>query len=147
MRSYPQITSAFGTSLNADGHNFAKVCILILLVAILSLLLKSFGFKGAPVFLAAVLCAAVACFGDVLSESVSLLGYFAEAGNITKYSEACIKVIGIGYLSGISQDTCREIGEIGAAKCIGIVTKLELIALSVPFVKEIFDSALLLVGE
>ena len=147
MLGYSQIISAFSISLNTDGHRFTKACVLVLLAATLSLLVKSFGFKGAPVFLAAVFCSAVFCFEDVISGSISLLGYFAEVGDVTKYSEACVKVIGIGYLSGISQDTCREIGEAGAAKCIGIVTRLELIALSAPFVKEIFDSALLLVGE
>lgn len=136
------IIQASESSGNVD---FTKICVLVLLIAALSLLLKNFGFKAAPVFVSAVFLAVVCHFADTLGEGVAVLEYFAEAGGISKYSNACIKVIGIGYLSGISADTCREIGEIGAARCISIVSKLELIAISIPFIKEMFDYATFLI--
>ena len=147
MMRNTEFTLCFAAISKFESNGFVKACILVLLAASLSVLLKNFGFKGAPVFIAAVFCAIVSSYGEAFMESVSLLEYVADAADISKYSEACVKVIGIGYLSGISADTCREIGEAGAARCIGIFAKLELIALTIPFIKEIFDSALLFVGE
>ena len=134
-----------GAEPHADG--FAKACVLVLLVAALSVLLKSFGFKGAGVFAAAAFCAVISCFAEVFSQSLAVFEDFSAAADISRYVKACIKVIGIGYLSGISGDVCREIGEVGAAKCVGILAKLSLVYISIPFVKELFESALRMVGE
>ena len=147
MLKYPKALLEITVFTSGDNNRFIKICVLVLLVAAMSLILKNFGFKGAPVVMAAAFCALISLFGETLEKSISVLGYFAEQGNISKYAKACIKVIGIGYLSGISTDTCKELGETGAAKCISVLTRLELIALSIPFITEIFDSALSLMGE
>ena len=77
---------------------------------------------------------------------VSIFEDVTSAADISEYTKACVKVIGVGYLAGISADTCREIGEGAAARCISILARLELIAISTPFVRQILDSALELMG-
>ena len=126
--------------------DFTKACVLILLAASLSLLLKSFGFKGAPVFMAALFCATASHFVNAAAQVVSIFEDVTSAADISEYTKACVKVIGVGYLAGISADTCREIGEGAAARCISILARLELIAISTPFVRQILDSALELMG-
>lgn len=130
-----------------SGSDFTKACVLILLAASLSLLLKSFGFKGAPVFMAALFCAVASHFAGVLAQVALIFDDLASVADISEYTKACVKVIGVGYLAGISADTCREIGEGAAARCISILARVELIAISMPFVRAILDSALALMGE
>lgn len=126
--------------------DFAGVCIAVLLVASLSLILKVFGFKGAPVFCALAFCALLSSFVNKMNSAFTLFSDFSSVADISVYTEACIKVIGIGYLAGISGDVCREIGEGGAAKFINVFAKLELIAICAPFIKELFESVITLVG-
>lgn len=126
--------------------DFVGICVTVLLVAALSLILKVFGFKGAPVFAVLAFCALLSSFTDKINNAFSVFSDFSSIADISVYTEACMKVIGIGYLAGVSGDVCREIGENGAAKCINIFAKLELIAVCTPFMKELFESVISLVG-
>ncbi len=126
--------------------DFVGICVTVLLVAALSLILKVFGFKGAPVFAALAFCALLSSFVDKINSAFSAFSNFSAIADISIYTEACVKVIGIGYLAGVSGDVCREIGESGAAKCINVFAKLELIAICTPFIKELFGSVISLVG-
>ena len=130
-----------------SGESFAKICVLVLLAATLSLLLKNFGFRGAGVFMAVAFLALSSRFFEVFSESVSVFNDFSASADISQYVGACVKVVGIGYLCGISGDVCREIGETGAARCISILGKLELISIGIPFIKELFENSVRLLGE
>ena len=128
------------------AENFGGLCVGILLIASLSLILKNFGFKGAPVFVALSFCVVISSMADELSGILSLFSDFSTSSEIAQYTEGCLKVIGIGYLAGISADVCREIGELGAARCITVLSKFELIAICIPFMKELFESTLELLG-
>ena len=132
--------------MTLTSDNFISSLVAVLLVAILSLLLKTFGFKGAPVFVALAFCFLISSFSDELNEIVSLISDVSSYADIAPYSEACIKVIGIGYLSWISGDVCRELGENGAAKCVGILGKLELMGVCIPFIRELASVAFELIG-
>ena len=124
----------------SGDFDFLHICVYMLLVAAISLILKNFGFKGAPLICAlSLICMAIPAFErlkDIEAPIGNLVHYEAE-----RYVKAAAKVVGIGYLSGICSDVCKEIGEGGIGKCISIIAKLELIAVSVPFVKEIFEFA------
>jgi hypothetical protein len=131
----------FNARLEISGDfDFLNICIYMLLVAAISLILKNFGFKGAPLICAlSLICVAIPMLErlkDIEAPIGSLVYSEAE-----KYIKAAAKVVGIGYLSGICSDVCKEIGEGGVAKCITLVSKLELIAVSAPFIKEVFDFA------
>ena len=128
------------------GESFSSACVAVLLIATLSLILKTFGFKGAPIFIAISFCVVLSSAYDKLSGLVPLFSDFSSVVEISVYTKACLKVIGVGYLSGISADICREIGEAGAAKCVNLLAKLEIVGICVPFMKEMFLSALELIG-
>ncbi len=128
------------------GENFGSICAGVLLIAALSIILKNFGFKGTPVFVALAFCVVLSSVGEKMSDIVPLFSEFSSVGEISVYTKACLKVIGIGYLSGISADICREIGESGAAKCVNLLAKLEIVGICIPFMNELFSTALELVG-
>ena len=130
----------------SSGFDFFDFCIYMLLVAAVSVILKNFGFKGAP-----LICAlALICVAIPMLERLSALKSFGTDlvyPEAQRYVKAAVKVVGIGYLSGISADVCKEIGESGIAKCISVVCKIELILLSVPFIEEILQFATSLCSE
>ncbi len=102
-----------------------------------AVLLRSFGWRGAPVF---------ACIAALLllSSAVSGLAPLAGSEIFKKYGSsleapvsACLKILGLGYLFGIVSDICRELGEGGIAKAVEIVGRVEIIAVIIPFFEEI----------
>ncbi len=141
-------TEFFGAvALVSSRNNFFATIGALLLVAVSALLLKSFGFRGASVVVAVGIVAAISYYSDSLSEIFSIFTYLDTASDAGEYVSVAVKIIGISYISGISADVCREIGEGGIAKCIYVITRLELIALSLPFIKEIISLAMSLVDS
>ena len=128
------------------GIGAEDVFLLIVAVCAAAVILKGFGFKGAPILvtLTTVFCinTSVGAFFGV-KEIFSSLSAYAD---IEPYASAALKVVGIGYLSGIGQDVCRELGETGAARSISIVSRLELIAIAAPFISDALTEAVKLVG-
>lgn len=119
-----------------------KACFLALVLAVSAVLLKNLGWRGAPVFTS---------LGIVLLIS-ELLGFFAETGKISFIFEnlgdgaaAMLKIIGLGYLFGISSEICKELGENGISSALSLVGRFEIIAVAIPFISEIFSLALSLV--
>ena len=125
---------------------FDSVMALILLSAAAVLILKSFGFRGAPLVTVLLGVTLLSEYTELFGEISSVFSSLESAENVSEYVSAALKVVGISYLSGISADICREIGETGAAKIISVVTRLELVLFSLPYVKEILSSLLSLLG-
>lgn len=125
---------------------FDSVMAMLLLSSATVLILKSFGFRGAPLVAVIVMLSVLSLYEGALVEMAGLFSYLGELSSGGEYIGTALKVVGISYLSGVSTDICREIGEGGIAKCISLVTKLELLTISAPYVKEILES-LLALGE
>lgn len=110
---------------------------ILLIAAVSALILKSFGFRGAPLVAVIASVSLIGSSADTLSGAVGIYEELAAHPDTERYVSAALKAVGISYLSGISADACREIGETGIAKTVSLITRLELIALSLPFIKEI----------
>ena len=119
---------------------FSSALGMLLVGAASALILKCFGFRGAPLVAVMALLAALSCYEGALKEIFSLFGYLSEFSGASAYVSAALKVIGVSYLSGISIDVCREIGEGGIAKGIAVLTKLELVLISLPYIKDILGA-------
>ncbi len=112
-----------------------------LLLGAAAFMLRGLDAKGAPVF--AVLAGVV-----ILGEAAEPLGGIfssvsdicADAGIDTLLSTA-LKLMGLGYLFGITADSVREIGEPFIAKCVETVGSIEMIAVILPFLEELLSLA------
>lgn len=120
-----------------------KIAFLGLVFAFSAVLLKNLGWRGASVFTALGI---VAILGE-------MRGTFSEIGKLSELwvslgdgSVAIFKIIGIGYLFGISAEISRELGESGISSALTLVGRFEVIAVALPFVSEIFATALSLVS-
>lgn len=125
---------------NVSGVGFESVMALLLLGAASVLLLKSFGFRAAPLVAVIVMLTAVSLYEPALRESGEAVAYLGELSGAKEYTRAALKVVGVSYLSGISRDVVTELGEGGIAKGISLVTRLELLFISLPFIKEMLSA-------
>lgn len=143
---YSGILMNAGTRTEGMG-SFSSTLGVLMLAAVSVLILKSFGFRGAPLVAAVGIAAALSLYGSSFSEIFGTFSYLGGIADISGYLTSLVKVVGISYLAGISMDICREIGEGGVAKCISLITKLELILIALPYIEEIFDTVLSLLSE
>ena len=107
--------------------------------SVLLFILKSLGWRGASVMGAACVAtlffAVIIKYGDVISD----LGALCEDYGVGESAGVMIKIIGVSYLFGICADTCRELGEAGIAKTVDVVGRVEIIAIIMPYFKEIIE--------
>lgn len=117
-----------------------------MMLGISGFILRSLGWRGAPVF--AVICSVVLLTeaSHILGGVLDSIGFLYNEGGIKDGVGAALKVLGLGYLFGISADVCRELGEAGIAKSLEIAGRVEIIAVALPFWKEIIEVGVELIG-
>ena len=116
----------------------AKICALGITCAIICVLIKHYRSEFS---MPAKLGSVVLMLGIALTVLSPVLTYIKELmGNTlaSEYSTLTLKALGIGYLTQISSEICRESGEGSIATGIETVGKLELIILSFPLLSKIF---------
>ena len=116
-----------------------KACALAVATAIATLLLKEIGWRGAP------LVGIVAALGLV----TLILPYFTTLGSvfesisaefeISALTKSVLKVLGIGYLGGISADVCSGLGERSAASAVNLVARIEILLITAPYFVEVVE--------
>ncbi len=117
-----------------------KITALGLLLALMGILLRSFGFRGAGAFAALGVATLVSFTAGELSELFGLFGYselFSEEA--MGYVGAIMKIVGAGYIFGIGADICRELGEGGIANGVLVAGRVEIFAITLPYLKKILD--------
>ena len=111
------------------------------LFAMLSLLAKESGSKTASVQVA---FAGVVLFGIALLrflpafESISTL--FTKL-SLEDEGSFLFKVVGVGYVSRIGSDVCRDLGAEGVAAKVELCGRAELLLLSLPLFAEVLEIA------
>ncbi len=117
-----------------------------MILGISAFILRSFGWKGTPVF---AVIASVVLIGEashILGNIFDSVDFLYNESGIREGISAALKVLGLGYLFGISADICRELGESGIAKSLEVVGRVEIIAVAIPFWKEIIETGVELIG-
>ena len=116
-----------------------KICALGLLFALVGVLLSEFGFKEKKLF--SVLCA-VSVISVLGGEIASLLSSLLSLGELTGVSEiatASVKLIGVGYVFGVSSSIIRELSEPVLANAVTIGGKVETALIVMPYFVEIIE--------
>jgi len=113
--------------------------------AITAFVLKAFGWRGAPLAAIAAVLLILSCFSDTLDKVREIFSVAGEGDELFGAGEYLMKILGIGYLSGICSDVCRELGEAGIASAVTTVARLEAVAVLLPLISEIITLGLELV--
>lgn len=110
-----------------------KASAFALCAVITSILLKELGWRGAPLVGVVASLGALGFILPYFSTLGSFYSNIAEGFQLSELTESVIKVIGVGYLGGISADVCRELGEGAVASAVGAVAKVEILVLTAPY--------------
>ena len=116
------------------------------MLVVTAFLLRSFGWKGAPVFVAICIVVLISESADAIFEILKFTQSLGNNTDIEKPISAALKILSCGYLFGICADICRELGEGGIAKAVEVTGRVEIIVLVLPFFKKIIDIGIGLVG-
>lgn len=104
-----------------------------ILSAVCAFLLRGLSNRAAPIFasLAAIFILSLceSSIDRIMSDIVGI----ASGADLSEPVSVILKIIGLGYLFGISADICRELGEGGIAKALEVAGRVEIILLSVPY--------------
>ena len=111
-----------------------NACALGLVCAVCVLLLKELGWRAAPVFAAV---GALSVFSIALPEVKSVsdeLTAVVSAAGASEVARGVLKIIGVGYLSGICSDICREVGAERVGASVTFVGRVEIAVIAMPYV-------------
>lgn len=117
-----------------------------MILGISAFILRSFGWKGTPVFAVIASVVLISEASHILGNIFDSVSFLYNENGIRDGINAALKVLGLGYLFGISADVCRELGETGIAKSVEVVGRVEIITVAVPFWKEIIETGVELIG-
>ena len=121
---------------------FFRLAVAALLLALLALSLKEAGVKGAPFVL---LGAGVLVIFPVLERLISLLAFlrtFSEKSRVSPYFATVLKVMGIGYVTHFSAESCRESGAVTLASRVELCGQLETVLVCLPYIEELLTLSL-----
>ena len=117
-----------------------RLVLLGMLLAVMALLLRSFGFRGAGVYaalgVAVLLSSSASGLGELLGIGKDNALFGADAA---EYASAIAKIVGAGYLFGICSDICTELGEVGIAKAIAVSGRIEILLIALPYFRRILE--------
>ncbi len=122
------------------------MCALALVGALSVFLLSELKWRGAPVM-------AILCFVGILSVLRPRLGEFEGVlssvilgSELSGVTAAVLKIVGVGYLAGITADVCSELGVPRIGNAVTLVGRIEIIAIAAPFFVAILDMGAELIG-
>lgn len=123
-----------------------KIFGLAVLLCMTAFLLRSFGWRGAPVFASIGLVLLLTEAAGVLETVFSSARSIGVSAGISEPVSAALKVLGLGYLYGICADVCRDMSEAGIAKAVEAVGRVEIVAVVMPYFEEIIKVGVELIG-
>jgi stage III sporulation protein AD len=119
-----------------------KICAVALIGAFCVFLLKNFGWRGGPLVTVAALLTLASFFDLFFAEIRKIFDTVAHIEGLERGTKLILKVVGIGYVSGISADVCRELGEGSIASMVTTLSRLEIFVVVSPFFYEILTLGL-----
>ena len=123
--------------------DWVKVIAYALVTLFLGVILKELGFKGSKLVL---LLGIISVLGAAVLYIGRLFSFLPEFdGNDKEYAVAMLKILGVGYAFGVCSDVCAELGETSLASAVCLFGRIEILTLSLPFVRTIIEKGLELI--
>ncbi len=116
-----------------------RVCAAAIICALLCTLLDGLGFKSKGLF--ATLCALIifSLLGESLAELFSGVLSLAERTGITDAAKCALRVVGLGYIFGITADICEGLGERSVASAVTLIGRIQIFLAAYPYFEKIIS--------
>ena len=112
--------------------SFTAVLGVAVLASLAAFSLREMGWRAVPLFsLLAVLLLLSEAWGAVRTLAPTLSPLF-EHEAVRESAALCVRLVGVGYLTSLTADACRDLGEGGIARAVEGVGRIELLVLVVP---------------
>ncbi len=107
------------------------------LLSIIGFSLREFGYRGAPLF--GLVCAVMLLSAGLapLKQLPPLLQPLLTDASVRSAADAALRIVGVGYVSTICADICRDLGEAGIARAVVLVARICILALAYPFIERL----------
>ena len=110
--------------------------------AVLAMMLGELGGRGARL-ISVVGLVSLSLFGlDSLAELIGIYGSLGIEGAVEEAARAAMKIVGIGYITGICHDICADMGQRGVANGLLAIGKIEIMLAAAPFITELVGMAI-----
>ena len=119
-----------------------KVCGIAVISSMLILLVKKWGSDLAVTLkIASGICLAAVCLGAVspIISYVRELADMGESAGLVSSVEFMLRVLSVAVVSHVSATVCRDCGEGSIGGYVELAGKIEIIILSLPFVKNMIE--------
>ena len=123
-----------------------KACAFALVAVFCTVILRELGWRGAGV--TAVVCAVIlfSLVAEGVSTAAKEIERLSALAELSEFGKCVLKIVGIGYIYGVSSDICKDMGEGAVASALGIVGRVEILLAVLPYFKDILDFGLRLLG-
>ena len=117
--------------------NIMTVCGLGVLAGFCAFALRNFGWRGVPLFVIAAALFLLSGQLPVFREAGEVFSTLARVEGLGEGTGTVLRIVGVGYLCGITADVCRELGEGGVARAVTVAGKCGLLALALPYLSSL----------
>ena len=113
------------------------MCAYAILALVVITIVKEIGWRGAPLIAIGVFVLAIGLILPQLMKGRE--HYFNLIGSlgVSDIGLTALKIIGLGYLGGITSDICSDMGEMLLSKAVVLVCRIEIVLVASPYFFEI----------
>ena len=113
-----------------------------LIAVFVSLLLKErYRAQGTVAIILAVILISLKSIEEGVGSAVSTVTSFAEGTGLFEYVIVLQKALGIGYITTITANICKEANEATLANAMEFAGKVQILLLSLPLVSSLLETA------
>ena len=123
-----------------------KACALALVAVFSAVILRELGWRGAGItvtFCALVLFSLAA---EGIANGAHEIEYLSSLAEVSDFGKCVLKIIGIGYVFGMSADVCKDMNQQIVATALCTVGRIEILITVLPYFRKILDCGIRLLG-
>ncbi len=117
------------------------------IAALTGVILTEMGCKSKRAFITLSLVVMLLGLCGELAVIFSQITSFGELSGVGEVAECALKVVGLGYVFGISCEICEELGERSISSILSLFGRIEMLAVTIPYIKEIVEMGTRLLGK
>ena len=116
-----------------------KMCALGLLFAFIGIMLSEVGYKSKKLFSVLAAVAVLSLLGGEISSALSSILSLGEITGVSEIATTALKIVGLGYVFGVSSDIIKELSEPMIASFVTVGGRIEILIVVLPYFVEIVD--------
>jgi hypothetical protein len=123
-----------------------KACALALVAVFCTVILRELGWRGAGITATLVAVILFSALAEGIASGAREIEGLTSLAELSDYGKCVLKIIGLGYVYGMSADICRDMDRGSVASALCAVGRVEILLTVLPYFRKILDLGLKLLG-